>query len=160
MRRQRLFPWSVASWLAVFMSALVVWPFISFNYFAGYCQQNTDILRSYLRQVLPLCINRMLGHRDVDMLNCSKAWNIMIMLKTWGRENIVTTLADGIFEYRFVSGNSLISFKIWLLKFVSKGSINNIPDLVEVVACQPLSERMMVSLLRHICVTRLQWISR
>ena len=50
---------------------------------------------------------------------------------------------------------------IWIefsLKFVPKGSINNIPALVQVMAWhrpgdKPLSEPMMVSLLMHICVT-------
>ena len=45
-----------------------------------------------------------------------------------------------------------------------KGPINNIPALVQIIGwCQPgdkpLSEPMMVSLLTHICVTRLQWVN-
>ena len=49
------------------------------------------------------------------------------------------------------------------LKFVPKGSINNIPALVQIMAwCRsgdkPWSEPMMVSLLTHICVTRPQWV--
>ena len=48
-------------------------------------------------------------------------------------------------------------------KFVSKGPIDNIPALVEIMAWRwpgdkPLSETMMVSLLRHICVTQPQWV--
>ena len=50
------------------------------------------------------------------------------------------------------------------LRFVHKGSINNIPVLVQIIAwCQtvdkPLSEPMMVNLLTHICDTRPQWAS-
>ena len=49
-------------------------------------------------------------------------------------------------------------------KFVSKGPINNIPSLVEIMAwCQPgnkpLFEPMMVSLLIHICVTQPQCVN-
>ena len=51
-----------------------------------------------------------------------------------------------------------ISIKI-SLKFVPKGSINNIVALVQIMACRlagakPLSEPMMVRLPTHICVTR------
>ena len=53
--------------------------------------------------------------------------------------------------------------KIWL-KFVSKGLINNIPALVQIMAwrrlgAKPLSEPMMFSLLMHICVTWPQWVN-
>ena len=48
-------------------------------------------------------------------------------------------------------------------KFVPKGPINNIPALVQIMACRrpgnkPLSEPMIISLLTHICVTRPQWV--
>ena len=50
------------------------------------------------------------------------------------------------------------------LKFVPRGSINNIPELVRIMAWRrpgdkPLSKPMMVSVLTHICVTRPQWIN-
>ena len=50
------------------------------------------------------------------------------------------------------------------LKFVPKGPINNIPALVQIMACRldgakPLSEPMMVSLPTHICVTRPRWVN-
>ena len=50
------------------------------------------------------------------------------------------------------------------LKFVTNGSINNIPSLVQIMAwclpCdKPLSEPMMVRLPTHICVTRPQWVN-
>ena len=46
-----------------------------------------------------------------------------------------------------------------LLKFVPKGPINNILELVQIMAwCwsggKPLSEPVMVSLLMHVCITR------
>ena len=69
---------------------------------------------------------------------------------------------DGIFKYTFLNENVWISIKI-SLKFVPKGPINNIPSLVQIMAWhrpgdKPLSERIMVSLLTHICVTRPQWV--
>ena len=47
------------------------------------------------------------------------------------------------------------------LKFVSKSQINNIPALVQIIACRrpgdkPLSEPMVAIILTHICVTRPQ----
>ena len=50
------------------------------------------------------------------------------------------------------------------LKFIPKGPINNKPALVPIVAWRqtgnkPLSEPMMVDLLMHICITRLQWVN-
>ena len=55
-----------------------------------------------------------------------------------------------------------ISIKI-SLKFIAKGLINNILELVQMMVCcqpaaKPLSERMTVSLPMHICVTRPQWV--
>ena len=69
---------------------------------------------------------------------------------------------DDIFKCIFLNENVWISIKI-SLKFVSKGSINNIAALVQIMAWRrpgdkPLSEPMMVSLLTHICVTRPQWV--
>ena len=65
---------------------------------------------------------------------------------------------DDIFKYIFFIENVLISINI-LLKFVSKGPINNIPALVQIMTWRrpgdkPLSEPIMVTLLTHICVTR------
>ena len=70
--------------------------------------------------------------------------------------------ADDIFKGIFFNENVWISIKI-SLKFVPKGPINNIPALVQIMAwCRsgdmPLSETMMVSLPRHICVTRPKWV--
>ena len=58
---------------------------------------------------------------------------------------------------------------IWILikislKFVPRGPINNIPALVQIMAWRrpgdkPLSEPMMDSLLTHICIIRLQWVT-
>ena len=64
----------------------------------------------------------------------------------------------------FLNENVWIPIKM-SLKFVSKGPINNIPALVQIMAWRrpgdkPLSETMMVRLLTHICVTRPQWVKR
>ena len=69
---------------------------------------------------------------------------------------------DDNFKCIFLNENVWISIKI-SLKFVPKGSISNIPALVQIMAWRrpgdkPLSEPMMVSLLTHICVTRPQWV--
>ena len=70
--------------------------------------------------------------------------------------------ADDIFKCIFLNEIVWISIEI-SLKFVRKGSINNIPALVLIMAWRrpgdkPLSEPMMVSVLTHICVTRPQWV--
>ena len=69
---------------------------------------------------------------------------------------------DDIFKCIFLNENVWISLKI-SLKFVPKGSINNIPALVQIMAwCRPgdkpLSEPTMVRLPTHICVIRPQWV--
>ena len=72
--------------------------------------------------------------------------------------------ADNVFKYIFQNENVWISIKI-SLKFVPKGSINDIPVLVHIMAWRrpgdkPLFEPMMVRLLMHICVTRSQWVNQ
>ena len=68
------------------------------------------------------------------------------------------------------STHLVLNENVWIpiknsLKFVPKGPINNIPTLVQIMAwCwpgdKPLSEPMMIILLTHICVTRLQWVKK
>ena len=70
--------------------------------------------------------------------------------------------AVDIFKCIFLNENIWIEINI-SLKIVPKGSINNIPALVQIMAWRqpgdkPLSEPMLFSLLTHICVTRLQWV--
>ena len=71
---------------------------------------------------------------------------------------------DDSFKWIFLNENVWISIEV-SLKFVSKGPINNIPALVQIMAWRrpgdkPLSEPMVVSLLTHICVTRPQWVKK
>ena len=68
---------------------------------------------------------------------------------------------DDIFKWIFVNENARILIK-FSLKFVPRGSINNIPAFVQIMARrQPgdksLSEPMVVRLPTHICVARPQW---
>ena len=63
----------------------------------------------------------------------------------------------------FLNENVWISIKV-SLNFVTKGPINNIPALGQIMAWRrpgdkPLSEPMLVSLLTHICVTRPNWVN-
>ena len=69
---------------------------------------------------------------------------------------------DDIFKCIFLNKSVWILIKI-SLKFVPKGPINNIPALVQIMACRrpgdkPLSEPMIVRVSTHICVTRPQWV--
>ena len=71
--------------------------------------------------------------------------------------------ADDIFKRIFFNENVRISIKN-SLKFVTKGPINKIPALFQIMACRrpgdkPLLEAMLVSLLTHKCVTRPQWVN-
>ena len=70
--------------------------------------------------------------------------------------------ADDNFKCIFLKDNVLIWIKI-SLSYVPKGPIINIPTLVQIMAWRrpgdkPLSEPMMFSLLKHICVTRPQLV--
>ena len=72
-------------------------------------------------------------------------------------------LADNIFKRIFLNENIWIPIEI-SLKFVPKGSINNIPALIQIMAWRrpgdkPLSEPMMVNLRTHICITQPQWVN-
>ena len=66
--------------------------------------------------------------------------------------------ADDTFKRIYLNETFTIAIKI-SLTFVPKGTINNIPALVQIMAWRrsgdkPLSEPMMVRLLTNICVTR------
>ena len=72
--------------------------------------------------------------------------------------------ADNIFKCILLNENVWIPIKI-SLNFVTKGPINNIPSLVQIMVwrrpgAKPLSEPMMVSLLTHICVTQPEWVNQ
>ena len=71
--------------------------------------------------------------------------------------------ADDTLERIFLNEHICISIEI-SLKFVPKGPISNMPVLVQIMALRrlgdkPLSEPMIVRLLKHICATRPQWVN-
>ena len=66
------------------------------------------------------------------------------------------------FQLYFLEWKLPISVNTWQ-KFVPKVPINSIQTLVQIMTwhrpgAKPLSEPMMLNLLTHICVTRLQWV--
>ena len=94
------------------------------------------------------CPKSLMTHRlRTNLMICFTRWT------HWGRDKLAA-----IFQPTF----SIMTENVWILislKFVLRGSINNIATLVETIAWhRPLSESMMVSLLMHFCVTRLQWV--
>ena len=82
-----------------------------------------------------------------------------ISLTHWSRDK----MSQNIFKCIFLNENVWISLKI-SLKFIPMVRNNTIPALVLKMAwCwpgnKPLSKPVMVSLLKHICVTRPQWVN-
>ena len=76
----------------------------------------------------------------------------------------MAAICQTIFSNAFFKWKCLNLVKI-SLKFVSKGPLNDIPALVQIMAWRrpgdkPLSEPMMVRLPTHICVTRPQWVKQ
>ena len=87
----------------------------------------------------------------------------MVLNTIWSRQN-GCHFADDNFKCIFLNEGTWISIDI-SLNFVPKCEINNIPALVQIMACcrswgKPLSEPMMVSLLTYICITRPQWVKK
>ena len=87
---------------------------------------------------------------------------IQILLNAWRPRQDGCHFPDDLFKWIFFNECVWISIKI-SLKFVAKGPVNNIPALFQIMTwhrpgAKPLSESMIVSLVRHICVTRPQWV--
>ena len=101
---------------------------------------------------------------DVQVLRClvaSQGHNDFNTLRS--RQNCYH-FADDIFKGIFLNENVWISLKI-SLKFIPEGAVDNIAALVQIMAwrwpgAKPLSEPMMFSLLKHICVTQPQWVKK
>ena len=107
--------------------------------------------------------------QDLKCLLCSRnrktvegpvKWNTLNTLRP---RRINRNYPHDIFKCISLDENESISHKI-SLKYVPKVRIDNIPALVQPMAwCRsadkPLSEPMMVILLTHMCVTRLQWVN-
>ena len=116
------------------------------------------------------------GYQDSSRATCAIAWFIVNHL--WNishglcfrwfntlrpRQN-GRQFPDDIFKCIFLNENIYTSIKI-SLKFVPTGTIDNIPSLFQIMdwrwsGDKPLSETMMARLLRHICVTRSQWVKK
>ena len=107
-------------------------------------------LKAWFGRMLSIISPRIAYLHDSDIINTLR--------RRWNYHNF----ADEIFKCISVNENVWISIKI-SLKFVTKVLINDTPALVQKMAWRrsgdkPLSELMMVSLLTHICVTRLRWV--
>ena len=90
-------------------------------------------------------------------------WGMISSLNTLRPRQNGRHFADDIFKCISLNENICNSLNV-LLNLVPKVRINNIPSLVQIVAWRrsgdkPLSEPMIVTVLTHICVTRLQWVS-
>ena len=99
------------------------------------------------------------------LVTCKKCAHIMehLILTHWGRDKMAAISQTTLSIAFFVNENVRILI-IFSLKFVPRGSINNTPALVQIMAWRrwgdkPLSEPMMVRLPTHICVTRPQWVN-
>ena len=125
----------------------------------------TDIPKSTLKDELWGVYNEYCGKKMTMLLGTQGAgshWTTQV--PRWRMFNSLRPtqngchFADNIFKYIWMRENVWILINI-SLKFVPKGPINNIPALVHIMAwChignKALSEPMVVSLPRHICVTR------
>ena len=91
--------------------------------------------------------------------------NIILIINTMRPRQNGRHFANDIFKCIFEDENVWIATKI-SLSIVRKGSINNIVSLVQIMTWRrsgdkPLSEPMIISLLTHICTTRIRcsWCS-
>ena len=84
---------------------------------------------------------------------------IMVMLNTLRRpRHNDHHFPDNSLKCIFSNENVWISIET-SLNFIPKVPINNIPALVQIMVWhQPGNKPMMVSLLKHICITRPQWV--
>ena len=100
-------------------------------------------------------------------LSCRKRLFISSTIWTlthWGRNKIATIFQTSFFNACCWMKMYQFGFVKISLKLVPRGLINNIPELVQIMAWRrpgdkPLSEPMMVSLPTHICVSRPQWVN-
>ena len=122
-------------------------------------------------KILQPCTNIKICHHDMELWNfkcfqyvCKSATgsNIPGRLNTLRPRQDGRYFADDIFKCIFFNENGCILIKC-SLKYVRKGSIDNNPPLVPIMAWRrsgdkPLSEPMLIILPTHICVTRPQWV--
>ena len=92
-----------------------------------------------------------------------KSDHYILSLTHWGKDKMAAisqiTLSNAFSQMK------MLGFWLkFLLKFVPKVPISNIPALVQIMAWRqsgnkPLSEPMIVRLPMHICVTRPKWVN-
>ena len=152
----RIFKQGPGPWFNIKMS--------SYQYRKSHCGDKTILLSSYLHNGISCFIN------DVAVIwyrycitNETHCWPKYRLLNTLRPRQNGRHFADDIFKRIFFNENVWILLKI-SLKFVSKGPINKIQALFQIMAWRrpgdkPLSEAMLVSLLTHNCVTRPQWVN-
>ena len=92
---------------------------------------------------------------------CRLPYVLLVAFNTLRPRQNSLHFSDDIFKYTFLNEHVWILIKI-SLKFITKGLINNISALVQIMAWRrpgnkPLSEPIMVSLL-HICITQPLWL--
>ena len=85
-----------------------------------------------------------------------------LSLTHWGRDKVDVSSRTTFFKCIFLNEKAWISVKL-SPKFVPRGAVDNIRALVQIMAWRrigdkPLSEPMMVIVLRYICVIRPQWV--
>ena len=107
-------------------------------------------------------------HQGKEIRNCCNRILLEIVKRIFVSVNTLRPrqggrhFPDDIFKRIFLNENVWILIKI-TLKFVPRGTINNIPALVQIMAWRrpggkPLSEPMLVFVSTYICVTRPQWV--
>ena len=106
---------------------------------------------------------RYYGHIAIASISWSECMQIRVHLTHWGRNKMDAISQTTFSNASFFNENEWISLQI-SLKFVLKGTINNIPAWVQIMAWRrsgdkPLSKPMMVSLPTHIWVTWPQWVN-
>ena len=118
------------------------------------------ILREWWPSGNPIQLTDLLICPDGCALLLNKYSSIQPLTR-WGWDKMAT-----IFQTFSNAFSWMKMYKFWLKfcwSFFPKGSIDNIPALVQIMAwglvgAKPWSEPMMESLLMHICVTRPQWL--
>ena len=112
----------------------------------------------WIGDILLTCTNIQLLTKTYDAI-----WWHLSVSTHWGRDkmaaNFQTTFAN---RFSWMKMYEFLSKFHW--SFVPRGPIKNIPTLVQIMGWhqpgdKPLSEPMMVNLLMHICITRLQWVN-
>ena len=87
--------------------------------------------------------------------------NTRIFNTIWPRQN-GRHFADNVFKCIFLTENIWFSNNVWL-KYVHRGSIENVPSLVQIMACRLAGASLYLnqrwsSLLTHTCVSRPRWV--